>query len=159
MIKKKNKFLFLILIIFFTFALTINTKAQKWYSITENDIAIMSLGLVSGSADGLNQLIVHRKFGEGKQFWDFKVSWKNKYADWDGGDKSARFLGSKTIFVGFTDGFHLTRMIDRTGMVISIGISGGELKKYEKKDRWKVILKKAGLSIIPNRLAFNMIYK
>jgi hypothetical protein len=159
MIKKKNKFLLLILIIFFTFALTINTKAQKWYSITENDIAIMSLGLVSGSADGLNQLIVHRKFGEGKQFWDFKVSWKNKYADWDGGNKEPRFLGSKTIFVGVTDGFHLTRMIDRAGMLVSVGIGAGELNKYPKKDRWKVVLKKMAISGISNRIAFNLIYK
>ena len=51
----------------------------------------------------------------------------------------ARFWGSKTVFVAFTDGYHLTRMIDRSAMILSVGIGAGELKEYKKKDRWKLI--------------------
>jgi len=134
-------------------------ETQKWYKITKNDAAIIVLGAVSGTADGYNQLIVHRKYGQGNQFWDFKTSWKNKYEDWDGGNTDSRFFGSKTVFVAFTDGYHLTRMIDRSAMLLSVGISAGELKEYKKKDRWKVIVKKILLSGVSNRIAFNLIYK
>jgi hypothetical protein len=44
-------------------------------------------------------------------------------------------------------------------MLLSVGISAGEFKQYKKKDRWKVVAKKALLSGITNRLAFNLIYK
>lgn len=139
--------------------LSLTCTAQNWYTITKNDISIMALGSVSGSADGVNQNLAHWRWGKGRQFWDVKLSWKNKYKDWDAGNKDARFFGSKSIFVAFTDGYHLTRSIDRTAMLLSVGISAGELKEYKKKDRWKVVLKKMAISGIFNRLAFNIIYK
>jgi hypothetical protein len=42
-------------------------------------------------------------------FWDPKVSWKNKY---EGGDpmKGERFFLSKSLFVGFTDAWHLFKL-------------------------------------------------
>ena len=133
--------------------------SQKWYSITKNDVAIITLGAVSGAADGVNQNLAHWRWGKGKQFWDVKTSWKNKYKDFDNGNTDAAFFGSKTVFVAFTDGYHLTRMIDRSAMLLSIGISAGELAKYDKKDKWKVILKKILLSSISNRIAFNIVYQ
>jgi hypothetical protein len=135
------------------------STAQKWYTITKNDVAIIALGAVSGAADGVNQNLAHWRWGTGKAFWDVQTSWKNKYKDWDGGNTDAAFWGSKTVFVAFTDGYHLTRMIDRTAMLLSVGISAGELSKYEKKDKWKVVLKKIVLSSLSNRIAFNLIYK
>ena len=148
-----------LVIAIFAIFLSLQSTAQKWYTITKNDAAIMALGAVSGAADGVNQNLAHWRWGKGRQFWDVKLSWKNKYKDFDGGDKSARFWGSKSVFVAFTDGYHLTRSIDRTAMLLSVGISSGELKEYEKKDRWKVVLKKMAISGIFNRLAFNIIYK
>jgi hypothetical protein len=135
------------------------STAQKWYTITKNDVAIIALGAVSGAADGVNQNLAHWRWGTGKAFWDVQTSWKNKYKDWDGGNTDAAFWGSKTVFVAFTDGYHLTRMIDRSAMLLSVGISAGELSKYEKKDKWKVVLKKIVLSSLSNRIAFNLIYK
>jgi hypothetical protein len=146
----------LLTILFITIAAT--AMGQKWYSITKNDVAIMGLGVVSGIADGVNQNLTHWRWGKGKYFWDVRTSWKNKYKDWDGGNTDAAFFGSKTVFVAFTDGYHLTRMIDRSAMLLSIGISAGELKKYKKKDCWKLLAKKALLSGIINRIAFNIIY-
>jgi hypothetical protein len=139
--------------------LSLPSTAQKWYTITKNDVAIIALGAVSGAADGVNQNLAHWRWGTGKPFWDVQTSWKNKYKDWDGGNTDAAFWGSKTVFVAFTDGYHLTRMIDRTAMLLSVGISAGELSKYEKKDKWKVVLKKIVLSSLSNRIAFNLIYK
>jgi hypothetical protein len=147
----------LLTILLITIAAT--AMGQKWYSITKNDVAIMGLGIVSGAADGVNQNLTHWRWGKGKQFWDVKTSWKNKYKDWDAGNTDAAFFGSKTVFVAFTDGYHLTRMIDRSATLLSIGIGAGELKDYEKKDRWKVVVKKILLSSLSNRIAFNIVYK
>jgi len=86
------------------------------------------------------------------------VSWKNKYKNWDEGDTRPAFFGSKTIFVGFTDGFHLSRTVDRAFTLTAICISASELKQYKKKDRWKVLMKKAVISALVNRLAFHLTY-
>lgn len=45
-------------------------------------------------------------------FWNPLVSWKNKYKDGDK-NKGAKFLGSTTIFVLFTDGWHLFGFLER----------------------------------------------
>jgi hypothetical protein len=113
---------------------------------------------VSGAADGVNQAIIHHELGRGNQFWDYARSWKNKYRDFDAGDERAAFIGSKGIFVGFTDAFHLTRMIDRGCTLAAISISASELKQYKKKDRWKVIVKKLLISTALNRFAFGLTY-
>ena len=134
------------------------TAQKKWTAINRNDILIYSLMTVSGAADGVNQAIIHHELGRGNQFWDYARSWKNKYRDYDAGDERAAFFGSKNIFVGFTDGFHLTRMIDRGCTLAAISFSAGELKQYKKKDRWKVIAKKMVISTLLNRLAFGVMY-
>jgi len=150
-----NKYAALILMLFFW----LPSSAQKWYAINKNDVGIMLLGAVSGAADGVNQNLTHLRWGSGLEFWDVKTSWKNKYKDWDAGNTDAAIFGSKTIFVAFTDGFHLTRMIDRTAMLLSVAISTADMRQYPKKDRWKVVAKKMILSAVSNRLAFNIIYK
>ena len=131
---------------------------KKWSAISGNDIFVYSCMLVAGSADGVNQAIVHHEYGKGDQFWDFKTSWKNKYKDFDGGDESAAYVGSKDLLVGFTNGFHLTRFIDRGFTLAAVSFSTAELSQYKKKDRWKVIVKKALISTLLNRLAFNLTF-
>ena len=66
---------------------------------------------VAGFADGLNQTIAHHYGafkrvhpGANDQYWNPDISWTNK------GDN---FL-MRTVFVGTTDGYHLTRTIGRT---------------------------------------------
>jgi hypothetical protein len=41
-----------------------------------------------------------------QMWWNPQYSWKNKYKNWDAGDKSPRFWGSTTFFVTFTDAWH-----------------------------------------------------
>ena len=134
------------------------TAQKKWTAISRNDILIYSLMTLSGAADGVNQAIIHHELGRGNQFWDFAKSWKNKYKDFDNGDTRAAFFGSKGIFVGFTDAFHLTRMIDRGCTLAAVSVSAFELKQYKKKDRWKVVVKKLVISTLLNRLAFGLTY-
>ena len=130
----------------------------KWHKITKNEILVMSLQVISGVADGINQAIAHHKFGAGNKFWDYKISWQNKYANWPS-DKSEAFFGSSTVFVMFTDGYHLTRSISFYANSISIAVSSSEWLDCPKKDRWKLIAKKALLSHITNRVAFTVTYK
>jgi hypothetical protein len=134
------------------------TAQKKWTAISRNDIVVYSLMTVSGAADGVNQAIIHHELGRGNQFWDHATSWKNKYRDFDAGDERAAFFGSKSIFVGFTDAFHLTRMIDRGCTLAAICVSSSELKQYKKKDRWKVVVKKLVICTLLNRLAFGLTY-
>lgn len=133
----------------------IQQEKTKWYKITKNDIIIMSLQVISGAADGVNQAVIHHKFGKGDRFWDIKTSWTNKL-DWP--NRDPKFFGSTTIFVMFTDGFHLTRFVDRTATFVTIGISFSDFKNYDKKDIWKVVAKKAVLSLIANKLTFVLVY-
>lgn len=48
-----------------------------------------------------------------QQFWDAKVSWKNKYVDWDNGDKRrVKILGGRfNLPVSFTDSWHLFKRL------------------------------------------------
>jgi len=134
------------------------TAQKKWTAFSGNDIVVYSLMTVSGAADGVNQAIIHHELGLNTQFWDYSKSWKNKYKDFDNGDTRAAFIGSKGIFVGFTDAFHLTRMIDRGCTLAAISVSASELKQYKKKDRWKVVVKKLVISTVLNRIAFGVFY-
>lgn len=125
------------------------------YKITKNDIMIGVLQAISGSADAVNQAVVHHKFGAGNQFWDNKVSWLNKYKE---DRKTPKYFGSTSVLIWTTDGFHLTRFIDRTATIASVGISFAELQQYAKKDMWIVIVKKIVISYVTNRIFFTVIY-
>lgn len=107
---------------------------------------------ISGSADGVNQAIMHHELGRGNSFWYYAVSWKNKYRDFDNGDKRPAFLGSTTFAVGVTDGFHLTRLIDRAFTLGSLGFALGE------KQSFKSVVKKVIISAIANRVGFELFF-
>ncbi len=121
---------------------------------TGNDYAIAGLQLISGFAMGLHESIQAGHWGGGHQFWDNKISWKNKYKDFDNGDKRAKFIGSKSVLVGFTDGYHLTNLITNTANIATLSFAiGGKEKK-----NWKVIAKKVLISVAANRAAFHLSY-
>lgn len=52
---------------------------------------------------------IFKKF-KNQLFWDPSVSWKNKYKDGDP-TKDEKFYLSKTLFVGFTDAWHLFKLL------------------------------------------------
>ena len=158
----KVKFLFLLVL-----ALPRYVDAQVSYSNgirddyykraqTKKNILMYTCQFISGSADGINQAIMHHELGRGNSFWYYAVSWKNKYKNFDAGDKRPAFFGSTTFAVGFTDGFHLTRLIDRSFTLGSLAFALGE------KQSFKSIAKKVIISALVNRagfeLFFNVIY-
>lgn len=113
---------------------------------SRNEWAIIGLQFVSGFSSGLHEAIQARHLGNGKQFWDMQLSWKNKYK----ADGSERFPGSTTIFVAATDGYHLTNFISNSCNIATlyVGIHGGN----------KSILRKLLISVITNRVAFYLAY-
>ena len=121
-------------------------------SQTTNEILIYACQFVAGSADGVNQSIVHHYLGMGNRFWDFQTSWKNKYKNYDEGDTRSAFFGSKTFAVGLTDGYHLTRLIDRSFVLGSVAFALSE------KNDWKSIAKKTIISALVNRAGFALTY-
>lgn len=116
------------------------------------DIYIYTCQFLSGSADGVNQALVHHFLGMGNRFWDFQTSWKNKYKNYDLGDLKPAFPGATSIAVSFTDGYHLTRMIDRAFSLGSLGFALGE------KQSFKSIAKKIIISSLVNRAGFILFY-
>lgn len=155
------KFIFLIVIIlpYYGKSQTNYYKVQTNYYERvhrKNDVLIYACQFISGSADGVNQAIMHHELGRGTSFWNYETSWKNKYKDYDKGDRRPAFFGATTFAVGLTDGFHLTRLIDRAFTLGSLGFALGE------KQSAKSVVKKILISALANRagffLFFNVIY-
>jgi len=121
---------------------------------TGNDYIIAGLQLISGFAMGWHESIQAGHWGRSHQFWDNSISWKNKYKDYDNGDTKAKFIGSKTVFVGFTDGYHLTNLISNTANIATLSFAIGG----KEKRNWKVIAKKVLIAAAANRAAFHLSY-
>jgi hypothetical protein len=142
-----------------TITIALSSQNLKWYKVTGNDIGLMVSAGCFGGFYGWNQAIDHHHWGRGSYFWDGNESWKNKYKDYDNGDKRAKFFLSKSILVPVTDGFHLTQFLYRSSGLVTIGIAlNADLKAYKKSDRWKVIMKKLLLTTLSERLMFNVVF-
>jgi hypothetical protein len=106
----------------------------KW-KIDKNKIITGSLVLVAGASKGFNETlqfnykIFEKTFpGANKQWFDPKVSWRNKYegGNPDNGPKS--FL-STSVLVMFTDQYHLNNFIQKSALTAALVIKIGEGKK------------------------------
>lgn len=158
----KAKLLFVLIILLPCFCGPQINSYQKGHAInyknpvTKKDVLTHSCQFISGCADGVNQAIMHQELGRGTSFWYYANSWKNKYKNFDQGDKRPAFFGSTTFAVGFMEGFHLTRLVDRAFTLGPLGFALGE------KLLFKSIAKKVVISALANRagflLFFNVIY-
>lgn len=123
-------------------------KRKAFNLFTKNEWAIIGLQFVSGFSNGLHEAIQARHWGNGKQFWDNQLSWKNKYK----ADGSERFPGSTTIFVSATDGYHLTNFISNSCNIATLAVS------INGNNKWKDVIKKVAISVVTNRVAFYLSY-
>jgi hypothetical protein len=127
----------------------------KW-RIDKNKILTGSLVFIGGSAKGFNETLQfnYKTFektfpGANKQWFDPKVSWRNKYegGNPDNGPKS--FL-STSVFVMFTDQYHLNNFIQKTAimtaLVIKIGDGKKPFKHYVYDLLWYTACYQAGFS-------------
>lgn len=125
------------ILMFASFSLQAQEKIgekPKW-KIDKNKILTGSLVLVAGSAKGFNETlqfnykIFEKTFpGANNQWFDPKVSWRNKY---EGGnpDNGPRSFLSTSVFVMFTDQYHLNNFIHKSALTSALVIKIGEGKK------------------------------
>ena len=127
-----------------TFLPLLSTAQQKWYEPTQKEIIGTVCLSLSGMYKGFHEAINYRGYGKGEKFWDIRTSGKNKYKNWPT-DTREKFPGSKTIFVVFTDGNHLTAAAN------TITLTGGSyFVLSDIKDEWRMYKgwKKVGYIIV-----------
>ena len=95
----------------------------------------MSLLFIAGSCDGISETLKFHyqdfkdKFPRSKDtYWDPDISYKNKWKDGVSGKE--KFLGSSTVFVWTTDGYHLSRTISKAFICGAVVVNIGEKKKF-----------------------------
>ena len=125
----------LLLLASFTMQAQEKSKDKSKWRIDKNKIITGSLVFVAGGAKGFNETIqfnykiFEKTFpGANKQWFDPKVSWRNKY---EGGnpDNGAKSFLSTSVFVMFTDQYHLNNFIQKTAIMSALVIKIGEPKK------------------------------
>lgn len=130
-------------------------KINSW-----KPIAITSgILIVSGFCDGTSEVLkikydsFERVFPNANdQFWDYRISWKNKYKD--GNPPDPAFLGSKTSLVWTTDGYHMMRAIRNATMITALVIP---LNHISHKN-WKDYLKEGVINYFSYTVGFNLAY-
>ena len=125
-----------VVLLFVSFSLQAQEKADKpKWRIDKNKILTGSLVCVGGAAKGFNETlqfnykIFEKTFpGANKQWFDPKVSWRNKY---EGGnpDNGSKYFLSTSVLVMFTDQYHLNNFIQKTAIMTALVIKIGEPKK------------------------------
>lgn len=73
-------------------------------------LAAVSMAIMDG--------IASRGLFKGHKFWG-KIGWKNKYKNYPT-DQRAKFVGSKTVFVFLTDGWHLSQFFMLTFFTLAV---------------------------------------
>jgi hypothetical protein len=144
--------------------LLVKTGAQQWWRPTKREVFSYVAFSLSGVANGFNQAIEHHSYGLGNPYVDITESYKRKYKNYDAGDLSEAYFGSKTFLVWTTDAFHLSNTLDKgfltTGIVLNTWDIKSELRKYNPKDRWKVIFfKKILIPFLLQHAAFELTFR
>lgn len=110
------------------------TEKTKW-RIDRNKVITGGLVFVGGAAKGFNETLLfnYRIFEKtfpsaNKQWFDPKVSWRNKY---EGGnpDNGPKYFGSTSLFVMATDQYHMNNFIQRAAIMSAIVIKIGDKKQ------------------------------
>ena len=153
---------------------TLKGKKSQFYQIFNSQFWVgCSTMFLAGSADATMQVIKsdYPSFkrvipGAHDSFWDASQSWTNKYK---GGNPAngAKFPGSTTIFVSFTDGWHTVQFIRNLFIASSVTVNmipdakiyvvddNGAMHKERAKNinrKWYVI----GSKLLINWAAFNI---
>ncbi|MBL0270283.1 MAG: hypothetical protein KAX45_00985 [Chitinophagaceae bacterium] len=113
---------------------------QRKWKISSNHIWTGGLVFLAGAAKGFNETLqfhwkeFRRQFpGANAQWFNPSLSWRNKYKNGDP-EAGAKFFGSTSVFIMFTDQYHLNNFINRaawgTAMVIKIGEGKKPFKQY-----------------------------
>lgn len=128
-------------------------KAWKPIAVTSG------LLMISGFCDGTSEVLkikynsFERVFpGANDQFWDYNISWKNKYKD--GNPPDPAFFGSKTAFVWTTDGYHMMRAFRNATMITALVIPLQDIRHKT----WKQYLQEGIINYFSYTVGFNLAY-
>ena len=140
-ISAETKIFFMRIVIALLFLASFSVQAQepkpekpKW-KIDKNKIITGSLVFVGGASKGFNETLHfnYKAFentfpGANEQWFDPKLSWTNKY---EGGnpDNGSKYFLSTSVFVMFTDQYHLNNFIHRASLMTALVIKIGEGKR------------------------------
>lgn len=121
------------------------------------EVPALACMFAAGMINGVNQdLMFHyNEFqntfpNANPEFWDPSISWRNKYKNGDPSQGEA-FLGSSTIFVAATDGYHATIAGRNLMITTSICLS-------PRSRSWKSILKRTVLYTLTYSVGFELMY-
>lgn len=121
------------------------------------EIAPITAMFLAGAVNGINQDLLFHYYefestfpNANPQFWNPDISWRNKYLNGDP-TQGERFLGSSTIFVGFTDGYHSTILARNLFITTSICLS-------PQTRGWKPFLTKTLIYSLSYGLGFELVY-
>jgi hypothetical protein len=152
----------LLLIVIFTISSLRSCAQPSLFKPSKKELISYGLYAASGSAKAFRDgSLDHRLSGS---FWDNRISWKNKYKDFDAGDTRAAFPGSKTWLVSFTDGRHLMESLNvaflATGTAVNIWDLRQEIQgmKPGKKILF-ILIKKIIYPTIVRTISFEFTYK
>ncbi len=108
--------------------------------LKRNALSLSAMTL-AGAADGLTEVIRYdypafknRFPNANDQFWQPELSWRNKWKDGDPANGPAYF-GSTTILVWTTDGYHLSRTLQKSFICAAIAFKIGD-----RKQKWYLYL-------------------
>lgn len=117
-----------IFIILLSLPLALSAQEKNWYSITGNDIAVMSVEVAAGYAQGWRDEVIYhpnqlfKRFPNlNRNFWDIRVQ------------NPPGLLNTEW------DADHVLKATISTLHVSAVIIKMGDLKDYPKRDRWKKI--------------------
>lgn len=134
------------------------TEFQTTYR-WQRAIAPASLAFASGVSTGLHETVTHhydrfegRYPGANAQFWDPRVSWRNKYKQGDSAAGPA-YLGSTTFLVATTDAYHLTNLVSR-GTLFAAGCT---ITLGERRPWWHYAAD-IGISYLAHGAGFHGVY-
>src|SRR5687767_4063239 len=112
----------------------IKLMPQKW-TLSRNHLLTGGLIFLAGASKGFNETLEfhwkgfrHMFQDVNRQWFDPEVSWRNKYKNGDP-EAGARFPLSTSVFVMYTDQYHLNNFVNKMAWSSAIVIKIGEGKK------------------------------
>lgn len=132
------------------------TQKYNW----RKAIAPASFALVSGAAYGFHETSVHHpdRYPDSwnPDYWDARVSWKNKYYQNDPAN-GEKYFGSTSFLAWTTDSKHLFGTVHRVTM-FGAGVSAGIVYTRGEKRKWWHYAADAVISYAAFSIGFHSIY-
>jgi len=131
-------------------------------------IIILLLVFVAGASKGLSDTLQFHYsqsiFSAGKynqNYFNPDLSWKNKYQDYDHGDRSEAFPLSTTALVALTDAWHLSQMFQTLAWVLALLFSwrlGYEFYNNQRLSKLLAVFSLFVLVYLSFQIGFNLTY-